>query len=764
MQDTFKYNGTVKLTAFRDYIAWYSSLDYKASMEQKELCRERVKDLLPPSHIRAENGTPEQRAAHKLYETVQDFFGVRYWCSYDSMDQKYAPIKAKSMQLMNSLLQFAEGFEQEVKVAIWLDEYALIYIGNAEKGIPVVNPSKYMEYVPEKDYSDLTPSQMQMALDGNTELSVGRLVPDGAEHTLTVKMAQRELDAYEEELKAHRERIEKTSKCESEELIKLKTKIERLQQKMWAKKAELMEELEEKLLQMEEVKFKLEGQIYLLDSQIYSILCYAGETVNFAKIRSGAKAKDTEPIVVHQKLNFLDEVLGRLASIYYIDWHEIDMFETFLAHHPLALDAFAPNERCVTLCRLSRTNRKLGMGADRYGNYNNIMEHYEYFHGSTVGIIIRNGENLWLGWCDEDRIDIDDDLIIDRTVTNVEPAELPEFRFKSDKKKYFERQRAERKKVLDGFVSRSFVYSILQGVVDRTDMLPLPTGVKLGQEQSEYVVYAVADKWLLDRRFGTLEDIVKAANASVHEGDMILTTQYLVPEREYGMSGRNYDPRWQNTRGRGEKNRTHDCKVEDCTIYPVNLVEFDPNYFEAQYMENGIRYKAAPSWGNKTTREGLIKYMEEYHKEITEYDIVEFEGDRHVFVSIQKQGMNYNTWERTTARSNFELNPDEYINLNNISSIHLEYAITNRSVAEHFKIAGKVADYAFVIRYLKTAMEHVREREQAEKALIDAIDASVCVDPEWVMDILKFKAEKNVRNFNETWAKRFVNWIKTRDN
>ena len=37
-------------------------------------------------------------------------------------------------------------------------------------------------------------------------------------------------------------------------------------------------------------------------------------------------------------------------------------------------------------------------------------------------------------------------------------------------------------------------------------------------------------------------------------------------------------------------------------------------------------------------------------------------------------------------------------------------------------------------------------------------DPAICTNPEWVMDILEFKNEKNVRNFNKTWAKRFINW------
>ena len=60
--------------------------------------------------------------------------------------------------------------------------------------------------------------------------------------------------------------------------------------------------LEEKVAQME-------AQIWLLDSQIYAIRCFAGETVNFAHIRTGRNAPDTEPVIIYQKLRFLDEDL-----------------------------------------------------------------------------------------------------------------------------------------------------------------------------------------------------------------------------------------------------------------------------------------------------------------------------------------------------------------------------------------------------------------------------------------------------------------------
>lgn len=69
----------------------------------------------------------------------------------------------------------------------------------------------------------------------------------------------------------------------------------KLQRELDEKKTALMAELNRKKDELEEKKYELENQIYLLDSQIYSILCYAGETVKFATVRSGRKAPDTEP-------------------------------------------------------------------------------------------------------------------------------------------------------------------------------------------------------------------------------------------------------------------------------------------------------------------------------------------------------------------------------------------------------------------------------------------------------------------------------------
>lgn len=108
---------------------------------------------------------------------------------------------------------------------------------------------------------------------------------------------------------------------------------------------------------------------------------------------------DTEPVVIHRKLRFLDEDLGRLASLYKIHWEKLSLFEDFPRHSPAALDTFAPNERCVVLVRLSKSGKQ--QGRDGRLPCSNLITDFESFHGKAVGIIIRNGENLYLGWTDE---------------------------------------------------------------------------------------------------------------------------------------------------------------------------------------------------------------------------------------------------------------------------------------------------------------------------------------------------------------------------
>lgn len=759
--------GTVKLTHFPDYIERIAAMP----IEELDDLVSKVRDTLKTTS----NTDNEDNWVSNAVRTMNDVGGYVISGSANTRIDKYLTLREKTAERLRQFETFADEFGQSVQVGRWSPLYAYLFFGNPQKGIVVFEPDKYLDFTPATDYSDMTPAEMRALLGPERGGQSANLVPADAETGMTPASLREGLSAHENAIADLEREIDETKKAKTADLAEIKAQIEKLEQELRDKKATMLAELNEKMREMERQKELMENQIWLLDSQIYAIRCYAGEVVNFAHILKGKNAADTEPIVIHQKLRFLDEELGRLASLYEIEWSELNMFERFLMHSPLALDTFAPNERCVVLVRLSRSGKQLGNDEKR--PYQNMMKEYDYYHGRTVGIIIRNGENVYLGWTDEDRVHIDDDLIISQVITSVEPDKTPEFRWESDRERYEKEQREQRKRLLDGVISRTFVYNILQGIVDNSKLLPLPDGVKLNT-QSEYVVYAVADKWLSDNRFGSFNDIVAKVNKRVQEGDMLLTTQRLVAEREYHTYGGYQSRSWDNVRGRGAANRTHDVCAQDCTLYPANLVEYDKPVRKVHFKRlikpdkfcnpNGEPYYREMTQDTDTYERQKAQAEEDVRKGDATSSVFDDDKDveffeyakRHVFVSLKKSGDYWYGRESSgTARANFELYAGEFINLTYLNSVWLEWCITNRKLGG-WTIAGHEVEYSYAIRYLKTAMDFVRKREIEEKALIDAVDAGVCKDPDWPLKLSEWKLAKGVRQMTAYQAKRFVKHIR----
>ena len=723
--------GTATMTDIDGFLAWYRELNLA---ESKDI-RKRLIDASPDKG---------KGYVDAIGRTIAKMFQVTSWASYPPSETEEAkwPIQRDAVaQDIERFLRFAQDFNQPLQVGYWAKGiFAYLYLGNPNEGVIVAYPELYLTYVPAPDYSDMTAADVRAALNTPRTRSEKTLVPENVETNLTRNSLTSAMEKQKTEEQRLLQEIDDVKNARTKELAETQAKIAALHAELQAQKDALMAELNDKMRELRAKKEQMEGQIYLLDAQIYAIRCFAGEVVKFAQIRSGKNAPDTEPVVIHQKLRFLDEDLGRLASLYEIQWEDISMFEEFLRHSPLALDTFAPNERCVMLVRLSRNGVQKGVDGER--PYSNVLRNYTYFHGKTVGIIIRNGENLYIGWTDEKRIKIDDDLIISQVVTSVEPAEQPEFYSEFAREQAEQQKKEEAKQFLDGILSRTFVYNILQGIVERSSLLPLPPGASLGA-QSEYVIYAVADKWLTDNRFGSFPDIIKKCNQRVQPGDMLLTTQRLVAERYYSRTSGYASRTWENVRGRGDRNRTHDVEAADCTLYPANLVEYDEPVPMVRYRVNNGAEETAPKryfereYGSQTN----VEILEEYETK-----------KRHVFVSLEKKD---NWLSQRLARANFELYDDEFINLTYMNSVWLEWVINNKTLG-NWRVGGVDADYAFAIRYLKTAMDFIRQREAEEKAAIDAIDTNVCKDPNWPLKLTEWKLEHKVRTITSFQAKRFV--------
>lgn len=681
-------NGTARLIDIKAYLDWLEALS-------KDEVKAKGQELLRCVNREPGKTFPDESA-------IRQMFDPWIW----SPDQQ-----AKTRKEIEDFISYGKNLGMPFRVGRWVpSKYAFLYLGNPGTGVIIVNPEKYLEYVPEKDFSDMTPAQILASSHierGDMSTSILPQNLDG----LTPGRVGTELKKKKSDMDLLKKRMQDVRDASEESLIQLKREIEAKQAELQAKQQKLMEKLQIEQEEMEGMIEQMEDQIFLLDSQIYAIRCYTGEVVTLTQIRSGKNAPDNEPIIIHQKLRFLDEDLGRAASLYEISWHKLNLFEDFLRFSPAALDLFAPNERCVVLVRLSKNDQTFH-NDDRFPGMN-ILKAYNRYHGKTIGIIIRNGENLYLGWTDEERVHIKDDFIVTQVITETVPvwdedSDKPlsqiEERNRTERRK---KERREKREFMDGIVSRIFVYNVLQGIVDSSNLMPLPKGVKLNKP-SQYVVFSVADRWLTDTRFGSFTEIIAQCNAKVTKGDILLTVQGLVPKPRYG----SYTQAWSNDRGRGDANRTHDCTVSDCTLYPANLVE--------------------------------------------EYEDCLQRRRHHVYVSVEKRDSGWLSEKK--ARANFELLDGEFVNLTYMNSVWLEWVVNNKTLGD-WRVGGAKVDYAYAIRYLKTAMDYVRGREADEKALLDTINPAICTDPEWPLKLTEWKMEKGVRVLTAYQAERFAKFL-----
>ena len=206
----------------------------------------------------------------------------------------------------------------------------------------------------------------------------------------------------------------------------------------------------------------------MLDAQIYAVRCFLGETVQFTQVRKGKDAPAEEPCVLYQKMRFLDEEMGKHLSLYGFEGTGAEMgsFVTALAARDDLMELFAPSEKCVTAVRVPRTGTVKAASDEVDG----MLKDYENLHGGQVGVIIKNGENLYIGWTDEEKVKISDGNLFYDASAKTEERQISEDEEKEEDRPFFtslrseeelekERTKQKRDAYREGAVSRWFLLS-----------------------------------------------------------------------------------------------------------------------------------------------------------------------------------------------------------------------------------------------------------------------------------------------------------------
>lgn len=284
------------------------------------------------------------------------------------------------------LCQYADEFEIPFDLVVLEETYGIIRLG---KNAYVI-PKEYLDIREYTDYSELSLAEMKKLTGKETDLA-------NPEEQITIRETKSALVEKEQQLQSMQEQRKELEQQQKEELEKIKREIEA----KYKKKQDLIRQAKEALDQQIE---QLKNQLFVLDTELYAIQCFNGETITFTKLRSGRAAAIEEPVVLHQKIRYLDEELARMVSIYGIGEESTGLFEHYLQSCDYAAEFFAPGEKSISLIQLSRTGTTY-VPSDKHKN---MLEEYEIYHGNMIGILIRNGENVYIGWTDADRVNIED--------------------------------------------------------------------------------------------------------------------------------------------------------------------------------------------------------------------------------------------------------------------------------------------------------------------------------------------------------------------
>lgn len=256
--------------------------------------------------------------------------------------------------------------------------------------------------------------------------------------------------------------------------------------------------------------------------------------------------------------------------------------------------------------------------------------------------------------------------------------------------------------------------------------------------------------------FGDFDKIVERCNERVHRGDYILTVQRLIPEHSRSFGSYSWpalNRPYENSRGRGEANRTHDCVAQDRTIYRINLVEYDDPIAMIRYR---VPTETDPEkWSVRTTQAYYWPDVLEMNPDAQIVERYEYRK-KHVFISLKKSdAWRYDSLTGKTPRANFELFSNEYINLTYMNSVWLKAIITSKNLG-NWRIGGREVNYNYAIQYLNTALDYVLKREKIEKEMIDKMNRKVCEDSEWPVKLSEWKLANDVRIMSPYQVKRFV--------
>lgn len=323
------------------------------------------------------------------------------------------------------------------------------------------------------------------------------------------------------QLKEAKELIEKVSNFEDEAFAEQLATINNLKAEMQAK-ITAMYEMQAKMMAEMQAKIKLyEHELLIMRSNLTAFEYRNGLTVNFMNIHKGDNAPIQQPIIIHQKLIYLDEDLPRLKDIY--DEHAGSL-EVAIKHSPALLEHICPTNKGITFLKMRNS-------AGSFELNNTVMEFVRDTMPNEVGVLVRNGENTWLTWLDSEDISLSEDSFTSKSSDEETSLSLVQ--------------------------SRYYLFNLIMGLIERNEILQLDH-IPTNMFSDPGIIWSNADSQIADSTYVELAKIIPILNKYSKTDDPIYVLNSFTDSATYaGRYGGGT-----TKRGRGDNALTDNTSVD----------------------------------------------------------------------------------------------------------------------------------------------------------------------------------------------------------
>ena len=358
----------------------------------------------------------------------------------------------------------------------------------------------------------IVPEELLAIVEQTDDVAIGNEIVVKSYNQLVLK----------DQLEDAKKLIEKVSKFEDEAFAEqlaainnLKAEMEARITAMYEKQAKMMAEIQEKIK-------RYEHELLIMRSDLTAFEYRNGLTVNFMNIHKGTNAPTQQPIIIHQKLIYLDEDLPRLKDLY--DEHAGSL-EVAIKHSPALLEHICPTSKGITFLKMRNS-------AGSFELNNTVMEFVRDTMPNEVGVLIRNGENTWLTWLDSQDISLSEDSFTSKSSDEETSLSLVQ--------------------------SRYYLFNLIMGLIERNQILQLDH-VPTNMFSDPGIIWSNADSQITDSTYVELAKIIPILNQYSKADDPIYVLNSFTDSATY--TGR-YGP-GTTERGRGDNALTDNTSVKE---------------------------------------------------------------------------------------------------------------------------------------------------------------------------------------------------------